>query len=259
MAQAQGCVGGEMKVSGTRPTSPASPARPAARAGGVAPASTVTAAYGVSDAIRVVGIPDAEMTPRVRAAIAKLLGEVATLKDELDRSKRRIDELEREADEDTLMPVLNRRAFVRELTRTNAMAQRYGQKASLIYIDMNNFKEINDQFGHAAGDAALKYVGETLNKNIRDSDFIGRLGGDEFAVVLTRAAKPQAERRVEVIAGLIERKPPKFEGKILPISIAFGVAELSPDSDVAQALASADKAMFEHKQKKATSRGGGSG
>ena len=219
--------------------------------------SRANAAYGVgavSDPVRVVGIPPAEMTPRVQAAINQLMEEVNTLKDELAKSHRRIEELEREANEDTLIPVLNRRAFVRELTRTHSSIQRYGHKASLIYIDMNNFKEINDQYGHAAGDEALKYVGDTLNSNVRDTDFIGRLGGDEFAVVLTRANKIQAERRVEVIARLIERKPPLFEGKRLPISIAFGVAELCPKKDVQETLASADQAMFEHKKKKSSSR-----
>ena len=249
----KGQAGTIMKVSGSRPTSGITSARPVSRAGATKPASSTSPTNGVAnvaDAVRVVGVPAAEMTPRVQAAIAQLLGEVASLKDELDRSKRRIEELEREADEDTLLPVLNRRAFVRELTRTNSMVHRYNHKASLIYIDLNNFKEINDQYGHAAGDAALKYVGDTVKKNIRDSDFIGRLGGDEFAVVLTRANKVQAERRVEVIATLIERRPPTHEGKTLPITIAFGVSELAPDTNIEQTIATADQAMYEHKKKK---------
>ena len=247
-----------MKISGTRPTGstgavrPTRPAGPARGVGAAAPTGSVQAA----DAVRIVGVPETEMTPRVQAAISQLMEEVSNLKRELEMSKRRIEELEREADEDTLMPVLNRRAFVREMARTKASVARYGTKASLIYIDMNNFKEINDVYGHAAGDAALLHVGEVLKSNVRAADTVGRIGGDEFGVILHRANEDQAQRRVEIVATMIENKPVVFDGKPLPMSIAFGVAEIHPDHDIEHTLANADKAMFEHKQSKAPSSRG---
>src|ERR1700712_1291455 len=162
-------------------------------------ARSVTAAYGrrvegapspdgadgVLPAANVLGIPEAEFTPRVRDAIMGLMGEVDNLRRELSQTRARLDEAEKTADQDHLLPLLNRRAFVRELTRYIAFSGRYNTPASLIYFDMNHLKRINDTYGHAAGDAALKHFAETLLGHVRDSDCVGRLGGDEFGVLLT--------------------------------------------------------------------------
>src|SRR5581483_1972703 len=103
---------------------------------------------------------------------------------ELVQANARIVELERLADEDALMPVANRRAFVRELSRMIAFTQRYGLPSSVVYFDINGMKQINDSHGHTAGDAALQHIAKILVDNIRSSDLVGRLGGDEFAVIL---------------------------------------------------------------------------
>lgn len=194
------------------------------------------------------GIPDAELTPRVKAAIGKLMAEVFELRRELELTKRRLDELELLADEDSLLPVLNRRAFVRELTRTKNMLERYGQKASLIYIDMNNFKEINDAHGHAAGDEALKQVGTVLKNSVRSTDTVGRLGGDEFGVILTRATREQAQMRAEAISTSIMAAPLDYNGHKIKLSIAYGVCEVTATGDIEAELSSADRAMYEHKK-----------
>src|ERR1700742_3129780 len=110
----------------------------------VAPASSVA----VGATANVLGIPESEFTPRVRDAIVMLMGEVDTLRRQLAATQARLDEAEKNADQDQLLPLLNRRAFVRELTRTIAYAGRYGTPASLIYFDLNGFKAINDSFGH---------------------------------------------------------------------------------------------------------------
>ncbi len=101
--------------------------------------------------------------------------------------------MEKTADQDQLLPLLNRRAFVRELTRYIAFTGRYNTPASLIYFDLNHFKQINDTHGHAGGDAALEHFAETLLSHVRDSDCVGRLGGDEFGVLLTHADQASLE------------------------------------------------------------------
>ena len=83
-----------------------------------------------------------------------------------------------------MLPLLNRRAFVRELTRYISFAGRYNTPASLIYFDLNHLKKTNDTLGHAAGDAVLAHFTEVLTAHVRDSDSVGRLGGDEFGVLL---------------------------------------------------------------------------
>ena len=91
------------------------------------------------------------------------------------------------ADEDSLLPVINRRAFVRELSRAMSFAQRYTQPSSLAFFDVNNMKTINDELGHAAGDAALMHVAEMLLEHVRHSDVVGRLGGDQWIWEVGRA------------------------------------------------------------------------
>ncbi len=249
-----------MKVEGNRSSGSASAAtavRPAASAAPVRAAAPVQpAARSVEDEILVLGIPESEQTPRVKAAIARLIDEMISLRRELDMAKRRLDELETLADEDPLVAVLNRRAFVRELTRAKGVLERYGTKASLIYMDLNNFKEINDRYGHACGDAALVQVADTLKKSVRGTDIIGRLGGDEFGVILVRATRDQAQVRADVIARSIEGKPLVHEGKTIPLSIAYGVYEIPANGDVESALAGADKAMYENKRSKSGESGG---
>src|ERR1700761_5962321 len=113
---------------------------------GVSPLSATTS---------VLGIPEAEFTPRVRDAIMTLMGEVDSLRRELTQTRARLEEVEKSADQDHFLPLLNRRAFVRELTRYIAFTGRYNTPASLIYFDLNHLKKTNDTYGHAAGDAVL--------------------------------------------------------------------------------------------------------
>ena len=98
----------------------------------------------VTPAASVLGIPEGEFTPRVRDAIMGLMGEVDTLRRELTQTRARLEEVEKTADQDGMLPLLNRRAFVRELTRYIAFTGRYNTPASLIYFDLNHLKKIND-------------------------------------------------------------------------------------------------------------------
>ncbi|MEE8145917.1 MAG: diguanylate cyclase, partial [Kiloniellales bacterium] len=90
------------------------------------------------------------------------MAEVQRLRDELERAKKRLNQLEALADRDALTPVLNRRAFVRELSRMMAFTVRYKTPSSVLYFDVNGMKQINDSLGHAAGDAALNHLAGVL-------------------------------------------------------------------------------------------------
>ncbi len=212
---------------------------------------TAAAAVGVvTDSASIMGIPEPELTPKVRAAIMALMGEVSKLRRELEQSKSRFQELERYANLDPLVPVLNRRAFVRELSRIVSFADRYSMTASLVYFDLNDFKTINDRHGHAAGDEVLLNVGRLLSANVRESDAVGRLGGDEFGVVLANASAEAAVRKAESLAALIERTPLHCDGGLVAISLAYGSYTFKPGEDPAEALARADQAMFKQKRER---------
>ncbi len=202
-----------------------------------------------ADAASVMGIPEAELTPKVRSAIMTLMGEVQSLRRELDKAQARLNQLEELADRDTLAPVYNRRAFVRELNRVVSFSERYNVPSSLIYFDVNDFKKINDEQGHAAGDGALLHVAQTLLANLRESDTVARLGGDEFGVILARADAAQASEKARQLARKIGDRPVEFEGRSFPVTVAYGAATFRSGEDGEATLAEADRAMYEHKAK----------
>jgi diguanylate cyclase (GGDEF)-like protein len=236
-----------MKIERTSATRAARSVGAAAYARRVEAAGTVDAVDAVVPA-SVLGIPESEFTPRVRDAIMGLMGEVDSLRRELSQTRARLDEAEKTADQDHLLPLLNRRAFVRELTRYIAFSGRYNTPAALIYFDMNHLKRINDNFGHAAGDAALRHFAETLLSHVRDSDCVGRLGGDEFGVLLTHADQDQALKKADVLAEALRATPPVWNGAEIPVSFSYGAFELKSGDNADLAMARADEAMYAQKK-----------
>ena len=233
-----------MRIDNTR--------RPAASAGvGSYEKASKTAenapARPATDAASVLGIPANELTPKVQEAITQLMAEVDTLRQELNESKNRIEYLEELADQDTLAPVANRRAFVRELSRNLSYAERYGTPSSVIYLDLNGLKQLNDGKGHAAGDAAILKVAKILAGNVRESDVVGRLGGDEFGVMLSHADEDAARRKAEFLAATIAEDPLEWQGEEIVLDVAFGVHTIRGGGDAGAALAAADKAMYANK------------
>ncbi|WP_417319864.1 GGDEF domain-containing protein [Emcibacter sp.] len=188
------------------------------------------------------------MTERVHRAIMTLMSEVESMRQELELAHRKISELERLADQDSLINISNRRAFVREMTRMIAYSERYGINSSLIYLDLNDLKVINDTYGHAAGDAALVFLADNMVKCLRDSDIIGRLGGDEFGIILPKASENDAKKKAAFIVEKITKKPLMWEEHEIPLKVAFGVYSLKSGESPDQALDEADKKMYAHKQ-----------
>ena len=193
------------------------------------------------------GIPKDEVTPKVRLAIETLMKEVDRLRNEVDEMRRRNGDLEKLADEDALLPVSNRRAFVRELSRSMSFAQRYGQPSSLGFFDVNNMKAINDKLGHSAGDAALLHVAQTLLDNVRHSDVVGRLGGDEFGVVFSQVEEEAAVRKIAQLVEQISASPVRWRDQEFSVSIAHGHYTFHGAEDAGEALIAADKAMYAQK------------
>ncbi len=209
------------------------------------PAREIT---GSSDVATVMGIPETELTPKVREAIAELMAEVHMLREELERTKKRVGFLEQLADQDTLAPVLNRRAFVRELTRMTAFAERYGATGSVIYFDVNGMKQVNDSLGHSAGDAALRHVAEVLMRSVRASDIVGRLGGDEFGVILAQSGGDAATSKAASLVEAIHNEPVEWNGHQIRLRVAYGVHVLLAGDEVDAALDAADRAMYAQKR-----------
>jgi diguanylate cyclase (GGDEF)-like protein len=200
------------------------------------------------DSAGFLGIDEAELTTAVRDALTRLLGEIDELRQEVGRLKAHLNEAESLADRDALTPLLNRRAFMRELKRVVTFAQRYGSPASLIYFDLDGFKTVNDRFGHAAGDLALQAVAGRLAANVRESDIVGRLGGDEFAVILAQADLGAAHAKAASLAAAVSSEPVQCGDWLAPIKISYGVWPIDPEADAERVLAQADAAMYARKR-----------
>jgi len=179
-----------------------------------------------------------------------LRAEIGRLKGELAEARARIAELEQRADVDPLLDILNRRGFERELKRSLAYMKRYGAAAALVYIDLDRFKAINDQHGHAAGDRLLKAVARELTGRVRASDVVGRLGGDEFGVLMWNVSAPQAAMRARELENRIEWLSLE-QGPAQPgVGASAGVVMLAAELDAAGAIDAADRAMYARKRER---------
>jgi diguanylate cyclase (GGDEF)-like protein len=150
---------------------------------------------------------------------------------------------------DELTNLANRRAFVELGTAALDQARRYGRPLALVMLDIDHFKKINDTYGHAAGDAALRATASVLRKAARASDTPGRLGGEEFAVLLpeTNAAEALvvAERIREDVKALVVAN----EGATIRFTGSIGIAEQTGDTDtIDMLLHNADEALYEAKE-----------
>jgi diguanylate cyclase (GGDEF)-like protein len=174
--------------------------------------------------------------------------EIVRLRADLAAARARIIELESLADIDPLLDILNRRGFARVLSRALPFVRRYGSAAALIYLDLDDFKAINDRHGHAAGDALLKSAAAVLSRHVRASDVVARLGGDEFAVLMWNLDAVQAESKAIELEAAIDAAVIEYGGMSLSIGASAGAAMLTAETTPEQAIDAADRAMYARKR-----------
>ena len=173
--------------------------------------------------------------------------ELAELRTRIAELERRCAELDRLAHCDTLVPVPNRRGFLRQLELTIARFKRYRDPAAVLFVDVDGLKLLNDCFGHPAGDTALIHVASLLSRGVRDSDCVGRLGGDEFGVLLDHADAATAEETARRLVESIADEEFFIGGQPVPISVAIGFTLIEVDDTPCAILARADAAMYQGK------------
>ena len=166
-----------------------------------------------------------------------------TLEQNLHQERERLRYL---ASHDPLTDLLNRAAFL-EALQNSVEAARYGASSALIYVDLDNFKLINDSFGHTAGDTVLTEVAALLQESVRDQDMPGRLGGDEFAVLLQSVDLPEAQMIAERIRSRMENLYFSHTTKPFSVAASVGLAIIdgaAPERDV---ITFADSACYSAK------------
>lgn len=145
-------------------------------------------------------------------------------------------QLEHRARHDGLTGLMNVEAFHDQIALEIDRARRFGHPLAVIMADLDDFKRINDEAGHSAGDAAIRYAADLLAANSRPQDLTARVGGDEFAVAFIEAGADEARRIMERVVGLLRDEPFRYEGETQRFGMSFGVAELGVDGETAEAL-----------------------
>jgi diguanylate cyclase (GGDEF)-like protein len=190
----------------------------------------------------------------IPSELAVLLGEVQRLEGELAAARSKMKELEATADIDAVTGIFNRRGFDRELARSLAYVKRYGTRAALFYIDLDGFKPVNDQYGHAAGDAVLKAIADMLTRTVRASDTVARLGGDEFGLILWNLGEGDAGSKAWALEAAITEVAIEWDGETLGVGASIGFAMIGANDELAAVMARADQAMYARKAQRKSYR-----
>ncbi len=178
----------------------------------------------------------------------KVIGSVVVFKDITER-KRAEEELQRLAVTDPLTGLPNRRHFLQIAEKETAWSLRYKHPLSVIVMDLDHFKKVNDVHGHAKGDEVLVEIANVCLNAVRGSDVFARFGGEEFAALLPMTTLSQSEALGHRLRHLVAEAGVKSDEGMVRVTASFGVAQfIADDEEIEQSLARADKALYEAKE-----------
>lgn len=163
--------------------------------------------------------------------------------------KKRLELAEMRGEQDALTMLYNRRRYDQDLQRIIAQAERDGSRVALLVFDLDDFKPINDEHGHASGDIVLKQVAQKLSSQMRRNEVLYRIGGDEFALLLLNASDEEVQLLAERIVQTVHSLSFNFDGTTCRVDCSLGIAMFPDDADSIQSLLHlADQAMYEAKK-----------
>jgi diguanylate cyclase (GGDEF)-like protein len=203
----------------------------------------------------------ASQSPEIQEAQRLLLSEIdrvlatnATLHSELDNANKgiaeqrlQIEELRVQARVDALTRVPNRAAFDERLQEYVSLFERTALVFSLLLVDIDHFKRVNDDHGHVSGDRILRGIAQKISASIRGNDFVARYGGEEFAVIFPGSTVEEALTVSDRIRADIAKTNFRMDQKTLKITISGGIAQCHPSMDPTHLIAAADKALYRAK------------
>jgi diguanylate cyclase len=177
----------------------------------------------------------------------ELIDRLSNMETETEKLRQCIDEERSKAYTDALTKIPNRMSFDERISQEFQRWQRYNNKLSLCLIDIDKFKNVNDTYGHKAGDIVLKTVAQKCISKVRGSDFFCRYGGEEFALILPETNLSTAITVAESLRESIERCPFQYGDKTVPITISCGLAEFKGKDNMDTIFKRADKALYKAK------------
>jgi diguanylate cyclase (GGDEF)-like protein len=165
----------------------------------------------------------------------------------ITRQENRIKYLESLSVTDELTQLLNRRGFLMQFRYSLSISRRTKTGGALMILDLDGFKNINDSYGHAAGDNVLEYLGSCLSTNVRDTDFVGRIGGDEFSILMPGATRKTVTSRITRIHNAINKLHFPWNDKNLSIKASIGRYDYGSAEKEQDILDYADANMYKQK------------
>ncbi len=186
----------------------------------------------------------------LRGLLEQALIVAAEAQQQLTTQCERIAVLETLSYRDELTGLFNRRGFNEQLSHALAIAQRLDSTGVLTFIDLDNFKAINDSLGHQAGDEVLRHVASLLNDSVRAIDVAARLGGDEFAVILVHTSARNGHQCIKTLELAVNQLIVAFDSAQIPVRASFGVVAFDRGDDIASLIAQADSQMYQKKRAK---------
>lgn len=171
------------------------------------------------------------------------------LRQELVALKEELAEMKQHAYHDVLTGISNRRLFVESLENRVARCRRYGDNCAVLFLDVDQLKAVNDQHGHAAGDALLVRLAEILKSNTRTTDVVARIGGDEFGLLLDNLNGDQVEDKIEFLVAQFAAENFVHEDKKIPFGASIGYCFVGPQDTTEGLMSRADAAMYRAKDK----------
>ena len=188
--------------------------------------------------------PISDSAAPIRTKNGKILGAVMVFRD-VSHTHYLNQQLSWQASHDTLTNLFNRREFERRLTQLVELEKQDGQSHALCYLDLDQFKIVNDTCGHFAGDQLLRQVTDLLRKHIRKADTLARLGGDEFGLLLDHCPTEQAEQIANLLCEEVKAIRFVWEDKIFTIGVSIGLVVITSETEsVASLLSMADAACY---------------
>lgn len=181
-------------------------------------------------------------------SVNKELSEYKVKEQELAKLKKELEKYKMESVTDPLTGLFNRKFMMKKIEEEIERGKRYGSKFSIIFLDIDNFKRINDVYGHIVGDFVLKYLSNIIKSELRKVDYAFRYGGEEMVILLSETNLENALKFSERLLETVRNTIFKYKTEELKITVSIGVAEFKPGETIEQLIERADMAMLKAKQ-----------
>jgi diguanylate cyclase len=188
-----------------------------------------------------------ERDVRAQEKIKELNEKIKTMEEDSENLRNKVKDERETALTDQLTEIKNRLAYDERIAHEYALWKRYQTPISLIVIDIDFFKKINDSYGHIAGDKVLHTVAQNLQNNIRETDFLARYGGEEFVIIMPATNEQEGLGVAEKLRNAVESCGFHYRGDAVNVTISCGIAEFSSDDTPHSVFERADSAMYRAK------------